>query len=422
MEGRIRVLTAFGNQLLLEHMIQKLPNVEFVPEDLQYQDALIEVIKDSRNDAEAIILNTSLEGSRNPRELIQFIKSIRKTLKIVPLFKSAPDEDMQEWLVSRGIHYVLVDNSFTVEDVYQALLPPEKLRILESAKAVYLNDSRAASKGKPDIHSTANRIESTEGVQENTTGNDRFSSAHVHKSGIIKRLFMPFVQTKPDIREPPSITRMKKTITIALFGSHHGSGCTHTAISMAWFLTNQIQERVAVVEMNESPVFKRLAARMRLSDEKHFEFNGFDLFYDTSVSSLISMKKYGFILIDCGCICKRDESGNASITNTDTRNTVCFGRLSELERADLKICLCQIKPWQMDEAVFLLDPIADDNLIRGSIYCLTMADERSFQDIKRKFKYRSIFKAFYDPEIFYGNAERDAVFREMLAGILPVRL
>lgn len=418
MEGRIRVLTAFGNQLLQEYLIHKMPDIEFVSGDLQYQGALIEVLKDNRDNADAIILNAGLEGPHDFRELIQMIKNIRKGHKIVPLFKSGPDEDMQEWLMSKGIHYALVDNSFTVEDVYQSLTTPKKLMIMDSAKTACLNDNSITCKDKTDTHPSKNHFGFTDEIEENAVDNGNSPDTPVSKKGIMQRLIGTFAQTKPVSKALSNSIRIKNTLTIALFGSHHGSGCTHTALSMAWFLTNQMNEKAAIIEMNDSGTFRQLASCMEHSNEKHFEFNGLDLFYDTTVSSLISHKKYSYILIDCGCICKRDESGNICTINMENKSFA--GLLSELERADLKICVCQMKPWQMNETVFLLDRMAENNIISGCSYYFTMTGEQSFLDIKRKFKSRNLFHAPYDPEIFCDNAVRDIVFNEMLAGILQL--
>lgn len=382
MEERVKVITAFGNQLLQDHLLKKMPDVEFICEDLQYQEALLDTLKKDCP-VNVLILNMSLDGLYDTRTLIQSIRNIKKGINIVPLFKSTPEEDIQKWLESCGIHFVLIDNSFTIEDIYHSLKPEKKLQIMEAQKS-------------------------------------NFENTLPQKKGVLARFFSSIMESRNHTSQSaPEIHRMKNTVTIALFSSHSGTGCTHTTISLAWFLSAHKNSQVAVVELNESGAFKRLGRNAKHISEKGYEFNGMHLYYATPISSLIKLKTYSYILIDCGCICLRNETGEIRhITNTG-KSTLISDRLSEIERADMKLCVCQIKPWQMDETLFMMDSELGHENTGDCLFYFTMTDTHTFMDVRKKFSGKKLYKAAYDPEIFGENLERDQIFQKMLNGLLP---
>lgn len=391
MEGQVKIITAFGNQLLQDHLRQKMPDVEFIYEDLQFQEALLDILKNECT-ADSLILNMSLDGSYDSRALIQAIRNIRKCINIIPLFKSAPEDDMQNWLETRSIYFVLIDNSFTIEDIYQSLKSERMFRIIEKTP-----------------HSDSGKI-----MQQ--TEDDAFR----HKTGLLSRIYYSIIHSRNHYPEAASnIHSMKNTLTIALLGSHPGVGCTHTAISIAWFLSAHKRNRVAVVELNDSAAFERIGRDIKHISEKCFELNDLHFYYGTSVSSLIKLKKYSYIIIDCGYICGRDNTGEIKLINNDSKNTLSSDRLSEIERADMRICVCQIKPWQKDETVFLMDSELVHENTGDCLFYFTMTDNPTFIDVRKNFSGKKLYNAAYDPEIFSENPERDRIFQAMLNGLLP---
>lgn len=424
MEGQLKVITAFGNQQLQKHLRQKMPEIEFIYEDLQYQEALLDILKKG-NPADALILNISLDGQYDSRALIQAIRNIKKGINIIPLFKSTPGEDMQSWLETRGIHYILIDNSFTIEDIYQVLKSERKLQIIE--KTLQSNSAgkeiQQTGKGRNDESTFLSSATYDKNVKPgNNTHNayyycDKSEDASCYKRGFLSRIYYSVIHGRNHCTKAASNNRrMKNTITIALFGSHPGAGCTHTAISFAWFLSMQKGSKVAVVELGESGTIERLGRNVKHISEKGYEFNGLHLYYNTPITSLIKLKTYSYILLDCGCICRRNETGEIGLISNDNKSALNSDRLQEIERADMKICVCQIKPWQMDETFFLIDSEFGRKDAGDCIFYFTMTDDQTFKEIKKEYSDKNLFKAPYDPEIFNENPERDRMFQTMLVG------
>jgi len=404
-----------------------MPDVEFIYEDLQYQEALLNVLKNGCA-ADALILNMSLDGLYDSRTIIQSIRNIKKGINIVPLFKSTPTEDMQNWLETRGIHFVLIDNSFTIEDIYQSLKPERKLRIIK--KTLQSNSGKALHQTEKDRSDESACISSIPHHGKNTkTGNDTHNAYHHcnqaedafrRKKGLLSWIYYSIIYGRNHCPEATSgIRRTQNTITIALFGSHPGAGCTHTAISVAWFLSRHINSRVALVELNGSGVYERLGRNIKHISEKCYELNGLHFYYGTPVSSLIKLRKYSYIIIDCGCLCRRDNTGEIRFISSDSKNALSSDKLSEIERADMRICVCQIKPWQADETFFLMGSELVHENTGDCLFYFTMTDKPTFTDVRKKFSGKKLYNAAYDPEIFGENPERDRVFQAMFAGLFP---
>ena len=189
------------------------------------------------------------------------------------------------------------------------------------------------------------------------------------------------------------------SMVIAVAGSMHRSGSTHTAISLAKFLYDN-NFGVAVYEFHNSDTFQIMQnsyEEIEVKDDM-FSLAGIDFYpYDPyrSVADLLH-GDYAYIILDMG--------------------SYFDCNISEFRRAHEKIIVGGVKDWEMPSVEEILK---EEEWSLKYKYLFTFADEDSFKFVKDNMPKLPSYHAFYNPNPFNIAPECSFVFEDMLKDILP---
>lgn len=205
------------------------------------------------------------------------------------------------------------------------------------------------------------------------------------------------------------------TILIGVAGASSGIGCTHTAISIAYFLSKLDKEfNIAVLEVNRKSDF------IKIKDDYPQALNEFSFVYEdidfytnktslTQILSLRSKKQYNYIILDFGKI--KDVKDNALI---------CNDNYSEFLRSSVPILVCGSKPWQIDDIKIALYKNKESNDFESDNWKLlfNFVDDEILYNIKNDFDW-DIYMMPFCPKLFSHYNELDNTFLELLSTVIP---
>lgn len=369
----MNVLTALTNPLIQRKIGELYPDINFVLDDLTYKDGVLEALKIHKLDA--IITSTNIEGKYDKYEYINQIRQLDDTVKIILILKEE-DKDYTNWLASKGVFDVLIEGKTDFQELYEALKREQKV------------------------------IYKTQVITETKT-------EYIEQEKIIK------------VKEPVLQERIIGTVTIAVYGSCRGAGCTQTAIDIANFISRlKDNNKVAIVEINKTGDFKRLADVKCSTDKMPFKYKDIDFYYETRVADIINLKIYNYIIMDFGVIYEIDSTGEFVYDREDIREPI-IGRtaIEEFHRANLKICTCQTKPWQLEETMIALgfgahsdvwEPISNQTTF--IFINAESEDEKAFRDSAYD---KSIYFAPYVSAPFEEVEDMDEVIKNVISLVLP---
>ena len=131
-----RILTALGNPTLNQEL-KKYSKYDVVSDDLFYQEAVLDFIKEDNLDV--IVLSGLLQGQYN---MLDFAKEVKKNqiASRVILIVDFITEEEKNILISKGIFDILYDNEIEIMDVLEAIDREEPINLklqLEKELQVY---------------------------------------------------------------------------------------------------------------------------------------------------------------------------------------------------------------------------------------------------------------------------------------------
>lgn len=109
-----KIITAMGNPQL-NIKLKEINKYEIVSKDIQYQEALLEIL-DNKKDVEILILSELLSGEINIKEFILNIKKIIPSIVII-LFLEKENEELKNFLISKGIFKIYLNNELSMEEI-----------------------------------------------------------------------------------------------------------------------------------------------------------------------------------------------------------------------------------------------------------------------------------------------------------------
>ena len=117
-----KVLTAILNEKIFNEI--KSDTIVPVSEDIQYQEALIEIIEKEPN-IDFLLLNCYIPGEKNIFKIIEKIKEINYRIKII-VFIEKKDEKIKNILYSKGVFYVFIDEEIDIRKIKGLILDEDR--------------------------------------------------------------------------------------------------------------------------------------------------------------------------------------------------------------------------------------------------------------------------------------------------------
>ena len=184
------------------------------------------------------------------------------------------------------------------------------------------------------------------------------------------------------------------TIIIAVAGTKHGIGCTHTAICIANYIS-KCGFPVALIEMNNNKDFSNMYDENFDSGKiNSFQIDGVDYFaYNTYKFSDVLNAGYKYIVLDL------------SVLNSDNDNYI------EFERSHKQILVSGINEWELKSLLIALNNNDMCTLL------VNFADDDMFHDFMKSFK-RNAYMLPYCPDIYKSYKEQDIVLHNILNDIM----
>lgn len=240
-------------------------------------------------------------------------------------------------------------------------------------------------------------------------------------------IIKPLTQNSQISNIKPIEEKIIGTVVIGVFGSCRGSGSTKTAISTAYYISRiKYNYKVALVEVNKTGDFKKLGISSKNTSANSFKLNGIDFYYNVKVSDIINMG-YNYVILDFGVLFELDINGNIfhnEITGHNFTNEE--ENMREFHRSHVKICACQINPWQTDEALYSMGYGKNfetwKEVSKDFNYYFTLTDNNEFQVFKDKFSEKKMFLAPIFFNLFEINDTLDNITYQMISLILPKKI
>ena len=102
----MKIITAIGNEEINKKM--KENKMEIIGKDIQYMEAVIEVIEKNPS-VELLILSSILPGDLNIYEFINIIKYNNPKLEIIIILEKE-NQEMKQFMISKGINNFYYNN------------------------------------------------------------------------------------------------------------------------------------------------------------------------------------------------------------------------------------------------------------------------------------------------------------------------
>lgn len=160
----MKIVTALVNEKI-NKKIQENKNLEVIGKDIQYQEALIEILE--KNNIDLLILNSSLPGEMNLYELINIIKYKFPKIEIY-IFLEKNNEKYIEFLIKKGIYNIFFNNKITEDELIEKITKNKennteiknkkikkniknKIKILEKIKKIRYKETKEKLEKKAKI-------------------------------------------------------------------------------------------------------------------------------------------------------------------------------------------------------------------------------------------------------------------------------
>ncbi len=149
-----KVLTAIGS-LELNERLKKIKDFKVFEKDIQYKEAIIDVLKIEK-DFDVIIINEDLPGEMKIEQLIKNIKFINSEIKIFFILKNK-DEDMEKTLYNENVKKIFYNDEIKFEEFVKEIkdsnISREEILLKEinDLKKVIVNKDDELSKYKKGI-------------------------------------------------------------------------------------------------------------------------------------------------------------------------------------------------------------------------------------------------------------------------------
>lgn len=253
--------------------------------------------------------------------------------------------------------------------------------IFERLESMIVNDEVIEIKPVDDEH-----------VIRNVMREDK-ENEKIRQPPVINNIFNSVKRTTPQTRKKHSIPKRDMS-TIAICSSKSGIGCTHHAIGLVKYLTEQ-GYKACYVEANNKNITVDLSLDRRMSAyNNYYKYDGRIIMYPmgSSMKEIVE-RKYQFIVFDYG---------------EDTQIP-----MREFWSKDLQVHVVGNKAWELEK--FHINLKNGDYINCPIIMNFTPKIYR--EDIKNSYvECKQLFFAEFSPDVFFDN-DNDEIYAELVSGL-----
>lgn len=109
-----KIITAINNPKLNEEL-KKENNFEIIGKDIQYKEAILEILE-KNNNIDLIIINEKIPGEINLEKLIKKIKLINEKIKIIFIFENE-NKELEKILIKNNIKDIYYNNKINLKEL-----------------------------------------------------------------------------------------------------------------------------------------------------------------------------------------------------------------------------------------------------------------------------------------------------------------
>lgn len=114
----MNIITAMGDERL-NILLRKEENFNVIGFDIQYQDAIFEILEENKN-IDFLILNINLMGDLDYEELIDNINEKNKNIKLIIILEKE-NKKISNYLIKNNIKYIFNKDNFNYEKIINIL-------------------------------------------------------------------------------------------------------------------------------------------------------------------------------------------------------------------------------------------------------------------------------------------------------------
>jgi DNA-binding NarL/FixJ family response regulator len=130
----VRVLSAVGSDMI-NNLLENRDEFK-ISNDIPYQEGLFDFLK--KEQVDVLILNVELQGIYNKFGVIEKIREIDSSLKIIAIIDKE-DFDYKNYLASKGIFEVLIHDKSTIDDLVNAIMQENKKESVKDLQTEIIN-------------------------------------------------------------------------------------------------------------------------------------------------------------------------------------------------------------------------------------------------------------------------------------------
>lgn len=130
----MKILTALANENINKKLENK-KNCEIIYKDIQYQEALLEILDKNKN-IDVLILSSILPGELDIYELINLIKYKQENINIYIILDKQNDK-LIKFLIKKGINKIFINNKITEDDLIEKILNENIKKTEKIEKTIY---------------------------------------------------------------------------------------------------------------------------------------------------------------------------------------------------------------------------------------------------------------------------------------------
>lgn len=362
----------------------------------------------NQENKEQLILIVQLDIIVDQEQLARIIAQVTAKQVLILVEHEKYREDILKELIENGIYDIIeIDDVENLQDnLLDHITHPSSKRKAEKwlsieEKETKKNDDKSESNEVQNyISSIYEYIEDDISKEENVdkaveTKEEEYEDEYEDERGV-KKFFT--IQPREVIEKEVVVIKEKivGSIVVALAGTQHRIGVTHTSISLAIFLSKKGYD-VALVEEAEEPCFDEIEKAYKdvKTIDKGYVLDGIT-FYKKTYMTEILQKKHNFIILDMGIYQEGKE---------------------EFKRATKKILISGSKDWEFKYLETVLQSTEKLYLDQYTYY-FNFCDQDTLNFIKQNMT-GEILKIGYNPNPFELTEDATVSFEQLMKELLP---